>query len=194
MVLDILLGPSIQQQLHTVQLAFVGGPHQRSFTFLHRQSEINKHGNSTKRSIAAMIDRSEPTHTHRILGILLDAGLQQQPHAVRVTTASGMHQRRPPVLRLRMRVTKVLRPRPQSHAHPQFKCAHSIGDDCAHLEETRATQCVHARQRGDTCAVQHIMRPSHRLMHMKKRRQSQCRQGDQKFYSKQKPPPDSIYS
>jgi hypothetical protein len=39
------------------------------------------------------------THTHLVRGILVGAGIQQQPRAVRVTIESGPNQRRVSVLR-----------------------------------------------------------------------------------------------
>ncbi len=42
------------------------------------------------------------TRTHRSLGLLVGAGIQQQPRAVRVTTVSGHNQRRPSALRARV--------------------------------------------------------------------------------------------
>ena len=42
------------------------------------------------------IPKATHTHTHRRLGlgILVGAGIEQQPHAVRATILGGMHQRR----------------------------------------------------------------------------------------------------
>ncbi len=44
---------------------------------------------------------ADHTGTHHVLGVLVGAGIQQQPRAVRVTILSGPHQRRPSVLRRR---------------------------------------------------------------------------------------------
>ena len=43
------------------------------------------------------------TRTHLVRGILVGAGIQQQPCAVQVTIMSGIHQRRPSFLRRRRR-------------------------------------------------------------------------------------------
>jgi hypothetical protein len=61
--------------------------------------------------------RGRPTRTHLIRGLLVGAGIQQQPRTARVIPFSGQNQRRPSVLRARM---PTCRRRPQcrrTHAH-----------------------------------------------------------------------------
>jgi hypothetical protein len=60
-------------------------------------------------------------HTHPILCLLVSAGTQQQPHAVRVTKASGLNQRRLFVLRVRVCVCLVTVP---SQRRDDFKTKH----------------------------------------------------------------------
>jgi hypothetical protein len=38
--------------------------------------------------------------THIVFSVLVGAGIDQQPHAVRATFLSSTHQRRPPILRV----------------------------------------------------------------------------------------------
>ena len=47
-----------------------------------------------KRNKSKKCHSKAATDTHIILGILVGAGIDQQLHAVRVTTVSGTHQRR----------------------------------------------------------------------------------------------------
>ncbi len=56
-------------------------------------------------------ERTNATH-NSVLGIHVGASLQQQPRAVQVTTATGMHQRRVSVLRTR--VYSICRPPPSN--------------------------------------------------------------------------------
>jgi hypothetical protein len=51
---------------------------------------------------------SDPT-THIILGLRVGAGIDQQTHAIRVTTGSGLQQRRPSALRVIF--SKAIKPR-----------------------------------------------------------------------------------
>ena len=62
------------------------------------------------------------TTTHIRLGILVGAGIQQQPRAVRMTIHRGQNQRRHSVLRVR--VPPMCRPsrRSTNHMHQNTKC------------------------------------------------------------------------
>ena len=64
------------------------------------------------------------THTHILLGILVGAGIQQQPHAVRVSILSGINQRRPSALRTRLNVPTC----EHSAAQPPRECNQAHAD------------------------------------------------------------------
>ncbi len=55
-------------------------------------------------TIANTLNATTRTRTHLVLGILVGAGIQQQPHAVRATIVSGTNQRRESV---RLRIAQM---------------------------------------------------------------------------------------
>ena len=78
------------------------------------------------------------TRTHIVLGLLVGAGIQQQPRTVRVTIASGFNQRR----------ISVLRPPPPICAHICDR--RNVADDAAHTSLSRDMNFKKSEKYGDT--------------------------------------------
>jgi hypothetical protein len=61
-----------------------------------RSGEFRRRKNTENKNFQT--ERETETDTHKALGLLVGAGIEQQTHAVRVTIASGIYQRRISVL------------------------------------------------------------------------------------------------
>ncbi len=96
-----------------------------------KTENTNANGASSHTNPSPPLLQNTPTrhhphsHTHLVLGLFVGAGIQQQPRAVRETIVSGIHERRPSVLRA-----------PPQMCRPQCMCRRSA----TACEQVRTTQ------------------------------------------------------
>ena len=111
LVLAILVDAGIQQQTHAVRFTVASGPNQRRVTVLRvfEKDAHNRDANGytidtgTNRNIQQTHQRHIRAHTqcggrliatYLVLGLLVDAGRQQQTRTVHIAETSRAHQRR----------------------------------------------------------------------------------------------------